>query len=58
MYSAVDSTGPETHPVLEAHLEWSAFFVGFIVIGQFFLFSLFVSIVVVKYLEMKVTILH
>ena len=43
MWSAIDSTGEETPPLLNANPGYAAFFLAFMVIGNFFIMNLFAS---------------
>jgi len=53
MYTAMDITGRGLHPI-KNNAWYSAFYFAFLImIGSVFLFSLIVSVIIVKYLEMK-----
>jgi len=54
LLAGVDSRGIGAHPVRDSAPGWAAFFVGFMVVGNFFVLNLFVGVVIDNFNRMKV----
>ena len=53
MWAAVDSTDPDHGPIRDYNPGWSFAFMGYIILGSFFVMNLFVGVIVTAYNDAK-----
>lgn len=53
MMTAIDSTGIDMQPIRDYNMVWALFFVAFIMVGSFFVVSLFVGVIIDNFNRMK-----
>ena len=53
MYAGIDSRGPNLQPKKNNNLAYSAYFISFMLLGNIFIFKLFVGIVIEKFSRLK-----
>lgn len=55
MHAAIDQRGPENQPIRDNNLLWALFFIGFLLIGSYFVLEAFVAVTVHAFQQLRDT---